>query len=55
MNVWDVVLATVIVVAVALAIVSMRKNRRAGGCASCPFVGDCGNRGNAKKCGSRYE
>ncbi|MEE1160409.1 MAG: hypothetical protein UHS51_13410 [Atopobiaceae bacterium] len=55
MNVWDVVLVAGIVAAVALAVASLRKTRRAGGCASCPFAGDCGNGRNAKKCEPRHE
>jgi len=45
MNVWDVVLAVCIALAVARALWSMRKTRRAGGCASCPFAEGCGHHG----------
>ena len=52
MNAWDVILVAGIVLAVAFAFASMRKSRHSGGCASCPFAGDCGH---TKKCELRHE
>jgi hypothetical protein len=43
-NVWDVVLVACVVLAVALAIRSMRKTRCVGGCASCPCAEGCKTR-----------
>lgn len=42
MNIWDVTIAGLIALAVVLALRSMWRARREGGCASCPYAGSCG-------------
>ena len=41
MNPWDVVVAAAIVALVAFAVWLMRRSRAKGGCACCPYAGEC--------------
>ena len=45
MNAWDVILGLLIAAAVALAIRSMIRQRKSGGCGGCPYAGSCGHAG----------
>ena len=51
MNVWDVIIGSLIALAVVLALRSMWRARRQGGCASCPYAGSCGKVGRADAAG----
>ena len=53
MNVWDIVIGAIIVLAVVLAVRSMVQARKAGGCATCPYAGTCHRVGEGGCEGSR--
>ena len=47
MNVWDIIVGALIVLAVVLAVRSMVRARRQGGCAVCPYAGSCTHKGSS--------
>lgn len=47
MNVWDIVVGALVLVIVALAVRSMVRTRRQGGCAVCPYAGSCTHKGSS--------
>ena len=51
MNVWDVVLVIAIAALIVFAVWLMRRSRAKGGCACCPYAGDCEKKQPFGECG----